>query len=298
MSPWQQQNLAAITHRLAPVKRLPSGIVFNQKSLYNHIIVRKSTAQLQLCYRHEYGRVEEIESRLALKDPLSLLSDYTQAMMLALVWQPSPRRILLLGLGGGRLQMVLHHYLPDVELYTVELDQVVVDVACRFFALVPDERQHIIVQDGREYVRGTPPEAPYDVILLDAYQAEGVPPHLYTSEFYEECRRQLATDGVIVTNLHSSTSLYDSARKTFAAAFRSNVAFRLLGGNVVVLGSDNERLSLPLIRERAAAVQERYGFDFSLPTLAQREVTGAPYRSTAPILRDAYTPRGGILPSQ
>ena len=82
-----------------------------QVSAYNHIVVRRTTQQLLLCYRHPHSQIEETESRLDPDDPLVLPSAYTQAMLLSLIWQPHPRRILLIGLGGGRLQMVLHHYL-------------------------------------------------------------------------------------------------------------------------------------------------------------------------------------------
>ena len=297
MSRWQEQNLAAITRRLAPLKRRATGILFEHKSPYNYIVVRRAAEQILLCYRHTHHRTEEVESRLSLTDPLALLSDYTQAMLLALTWQPAPHRILLLGLGGGRLQMVLHHYLEDAELYTVELDQVVIDVARRFFAIMPDERQHIIVKDGRDYLRGIPMEAPYELILLDAFQACVIPLHLCTREFYAECNANLSPAGVVATNLHASTSLYDSVRKTFAVSFRSTLAFRLLGGNVVVIGSDTERLSLAELRQRAQGLQERYGWNFSLPFLAQTSASGAPYRQGAPILRDAHTPMGSSFSS-
>jgi spermidine synthase len=128
--------------------------------------------------------------------------------------------------------------------------------------------------------------------LLDAYQANGIPVHLCTREFYAECRANLTDSGVVATNLHASTSIYDAARKTFALAFRYTTAFRLLGGNVVVIGSDTERIGAPELCERVAAVQVRYGFDFSLPELARRQASGAPYRQNAPVLSDAYTPVG------
>jgi hypothetical protein len=65
---------------------------------------------------------------------------------------------------------------------------------------------------------------------------------------------------------------------------------------VVVVGSEAERLAVPAIRERIAAVQIQYNFDFGLPELARREASGAPYRQSAPILRDAYTPMGEMPP--
>src|SRR5262249_4468698 len=267
MTSWQKHNLAAIQRRLAAVRRAPSGVLFEQTSPYNHILVRHVEDQLLLCYRHDRRRADEVQSRMSVKDPLSLLSDYTQAMLLALDWQPEPERVLLFGLGGGRLQMVLHHYLEQTSLYTVELDALVVEVAHRFFGMVQEERQHVAVKDGRAYIRTFPTEAPYDLILLDAYQANGIPVHLCTREFYAECRANLTDGGVVATNLHASTSIYDAVRKTFAIAFRYTAAFRLLGGNVVVIGSDAECIGLQELCERAATVQARYGFDFSLPAL-------------------------------
>ena len=289
MSHWQELNLAAITKRLARVQRMPLGILFERQSLHNHIIVRRTADQVLLCYRHDRHRSEEIESRLSLSDPLALVSDYTQVMLLVLAWQPAPRHILLIGLGGGRLQMVLHHYLEDSTLFTVELDPVVVAVARRFFSFALDARQCITIKDGRDYLRSMPAEAPYDVILLDAYRAGGIPLHLCTREFYAECRAALTPTGVVATNLQAGTPLYDAIRKTFIASFRHTAVFPLLGGNVVVIGSDVERLHLDELRERAAAVQERYHCDFALPEWAQALAIKAPYRSNAPILHDANT---------
>ncbi len=287
MSPWQQRNLRAITKRLATVQHLPPGILFEQRSRYNHIIVRRTADQVLLCYRYEHHRIEETESRLSLSHPLALASDYTQVMLLALAWQPAPSHILLIGLGGGRLQMVLHHYLEDATLSSVELDPVVVEVARRFFGFAPDTRQHITIKDGRDYLRGMPTEAPYDVILLDAYRAGGIPLHLCTREFYAECRAALTPAGVVATNLQAVTPLYDAARKTFAASFRYTAVFPLLGGNVVVIGSDTERLHLDDLRDRATAVQERYHCDFALPEWARTFVAQGLDRPNAPILHDA-----------
>jgi spermidine synthase len=287
MSPWQNRNLATIKKRLAGVQRMPPGLLFEQQSQYNDIIVRRTTDQLLLCYRHFDRRVEEIESRLSLSDPLALMSQYTQAMLLALAWQPSPRRVLLLGLGGGRIQLVLHHYLESLELHTVEIDPLVVEVAQHFFGFATDERQHVRIEDGRAYLRDLPSEAPYDLIFLDAYRASGVPLHLSTYEFYSECCAVLAPDGAVVTNLQSGVPFYEATRKTFAAVFRYTTVFPLLAGNVIVVGSDTEQLNQEELRFRTTSVQQRYGFDFALPHLAQAATRPAPFRSPTPLLRDA-----------
>lgn len=289
-SRWQQANLATVLQRLAPLRRLPPGILFEQRSPYNHIVVRRTRGQVVLCYRHARHRLEAVESRLDPAAPLTLLSEYTRAMLLVLAWQPTPRRLLFLGLGGGRLQMVLHHYLEQAVLDTVEIDPLVVEVARRFFAIAPDARHHIIVKDGREYVRRRPAEAPYDVIFLDAYRVLGVPRHLRTREFYAECRRCLAPHGAIVTNLQRSAPLYHAALKTFSLAFRYVATFPLQGGNVVAVGSDVEALIAKEVSERARAVEARYRFQFALPKMARLMVAAPAYQPDAPILSDRDLP--------
>lgn len=287
-SAWQKHNLAAITQRLLPFQHVRSGVLFEHVSAYNHIIVRRTPDQLLLCYRHQRSPIEEVESRLNPLKPLALPSAYTQAMILGLVWQPQPQRILLLGLGGGRLQMILHHYLEDVSLTTVELDPVIVEVAERFFGFAPDQRQRVLVQDGREYVQNGADGGLYDLILLDAFQVEGVPRHLSTQEFYHECRSCLAPGGIIATNLHSGTPEYDSARKTFEASFAYTVAFPLIVGNVVMVGSDTAPLSAQDIQTKISLVEQRFLSHISLSRLAQARTKRFAYRRHAPILHDAY----------
>ena len=287
MSLWQEHNLAEITQRLAPLCRSPQGILFERSSPNNHIVVRHGQEQILLCYRHRDRYIEEVQSRIDPTHPLRLLSPYTQAMMLALLWCPQPKRILLIGLGGGRLQLVLHHVLENVRLETVELDPLVLEVAGRFFGFLPDERQRVSLSDGRAFLREEAADAQYDVIFLDAYQAEGVPSHLLTLEFYAECCARLCPNGLVVANLHSSTPMYDASRKTFAAAFKYTTACFVSSGNVVVLGSEETPLHARVLRKQAGIGEKSYGGVFPFSTWARDASLRAPYRSNARILRDS-----------
>ena len=296
MSAWQEHNLAAISQRLLPFQDSRPGILFEQVTPYNHIIVRRSREQLMLCYRHTSSQIEEIESRLIPATPLALPSAYTQAMLLALIWQPEPKRILLIGLGGGRLQMALHHYMQQVVLHTVELDPVIVEVAERFFGICQDKRQHLMVQDGREYLRNAAAHTSYDIIILDAYRVEGIPLHLSTQEFYNECRARLAPGGVVATNLQSGTPGYDATRKTFDAAFQHTMVFPLFGGNVIAIGSDLARdcaLGLALTDEqefhtRVGLVEQRFLGQILLARLAQTRDKKTVYRQNVSVLHDRH----------
>lgn len=286
MSPWQIRNLAALERRLVSTRQARPGLLFEQQSPHNHIVVRRTADQLLLCYRHAHHRLEEIQSRLSVAEPLALKSEYTQAMLLTLAWQPAPQRILLIGLGGGRLQTILHHYLETTTLHTIELDPLVVEVAQRFFGFAPDERQQVIVGDGRASLHTLSSAAPFDMILLDAYHVRGVPSHLSTHEFYDECRAALTPTGVVAANLQAGTPLYDAERKTFAAAFPVTMTIPLLAGNVVVIGSKAAQDETIDLRAHAAAVQKQYHFDFALPEWMEAAARPAPYRTDAPVLRD------------
>jgi spermidine synthase len=85
------------------------------------------------------------------------------------------------GLGGGAAPKRIWRDFGDVEVTTVELDPDVVDAAYRWFALPRDERLPVVVGDGRRYLRET--DGRWDVIVVDAFYADGVPFHLTTLEF-------------------------------------------------------------------------------------------------------------------
>ena len=74
-------------------------------------------------------------------------------MLGALYLAPQPHDILIIGLGGGTLPRTLERLLPRADIDVVEIDPAVVRVAQQYFAFQADAHVHVIVQDGRAYVR-------------------------------------------------------------------------------------------------------------------------------------------------
>lgn len=166
--------------------------------------------------------------------PDELVLDYTRLMMAGLYAQPAPRRILIVGLGGGILPRTLAELLPDATIDVAEIDEAVVEVARRWFLFAPSERVKISVQDGRVYVkRALRAGARYDLVFLDAYDHEYIPEHMLTREFLSEVRGLLAPGGTLVANTFSSSQLYDSESATYAEVFGSFQQLR--GSNRVIL---------------------------------------------------------------
>lgn len=114
-----------------------------------------------------------------------------------------PRRVAVIGVGIG--SVVEYGGRGDrFDLY--ELDAAVLDIATRFFTVLPDSNADLlpIIGDGRVQLRAAPADF-YDVMVLDAFTSGSIPTHLLTLEAIEEMLVKLAHDGVIayhISNQH------------------------------------------------------------------------------------------------
>ena len=202
-------------------------------TLYNSLTIEKNGTIVELRARSRRG--EALESAVDLTDPLKLVVPYTRTLYGALFFNPEPRRVLMIGLGGAGFHRLFATAFPDALLQTVELDPKVVELCETRMAFQPTERTPVATMDGRMFVKRNRDK--WDWIILDAFRGGYVPPHLKTEEFYRECAARLSDRGVFVSNLHSTSELYYSDIKTIQQVFPQVV---LLGtkdrGNVIAFG--------------------------------------------------------------
>jgi spermidine synthase len=210
-------------------------------------------------------KLSGVMSRIDLDDPLNLLGLYTQAMVLALAWVPHPRRVYMLGFGGGRVPMVLRHYLPDVIIDGSELDREILDIARDHFGVTFDDRMNVVAGDGRAHLAAMPADAPkYDVLLIDCFTGGGHHPvDLATPAFYALCKSRLSPGGVVATNLVGSDPQCKAKIDWFTSSFR-HVADWQSGGAHVLFGTDGEALMRADIIRRAESLKREHGFHFPL----------------------------------
>ena len=108
-------------------------------------------------------------------------------------------RVLLVGVGGGSLVRSVHRVAPAARIDAVELHRPVLDLARRWFDLPEGPWVVYHVDDGRRFLaRG---DDRYDLIILDAFGTERVPPHLLSREFMTLARDRLAPGGVLTANV-------------------------------------------------------------------------------------------------
>ncbi|MEA9865393.1 transferase [Xanthomonas campestris] len=142
---------------------------------------------------------DTIQTRMARWAPHRLVVPYTRGMLAALWLQPRPQCIGIIGLGGGAQAKFCHRYLPWARVEAVEADPQVLALRDVFRLPRDDARLEVSLDDGAAWIAHRPQR--YDLLLLDAYDADGIPPALCTTAFYAACQAALRPGGVLVLNL-------------------------------------------------------------------------------------------------
>lgn len=163
--------------------------------------------------------LSETQSRMSLRDPDALLLKYTRLMMGCLLFNPLPARIAMIGLGGGSLVKFCYRHLPEAVIEVAEINPRVLALRDEFRIPPDDARLAIQLVDGGEFLRHPRFRHALDLVMLDAYDLSGIPEHLSTQSFYQDCRRTLRPGGVLVINLFRGISGYDTYIERIHAAF-------------------------------------------------------------------------------
>lgn len=130
-------------------------------------------------------------------EPGLLLFEYTQAMMLGLLFA-SPRKVLCLGLGAGSLVTALLSHCKGVKITAVELRPLVFELAQRYFYLPRSKNLQIQIEDAATFI--SQDSGHYDLIFCDLYTATGAAPVQNELDFLSACRARLKPEGLFVIN--------------------------------------------------------------------------------------------------
>ncbi len=169
-----------------------------------------------------------IQSCMRRNDPTALVLDYTRAMMGFLLFNPAPRSMLMVGLGGGSVPKYCHQHLPDVDITTVEINAEVIALRDEFLIPTDGERFRVICGDGAAFVAQAPQR--YDVLMVDGFTGEGQPEALCSRAFYDACKAALSDEGMLVVNLHAEMPRCGELTRRIERCF---------GGQVVSVATDD-----------------------------------------------------------
>jgi spermidine synthase len=172
----------------------------------------------------------DIQSEMLLSHPDTLVLEYARAMMCFALFAPHPRHILMVGLGGGSLAKFCYRHFPHTRITVIEISAEVIALRDAFHVPPDDARLRIVHADAAEYVGAMQGTA--DVILVDGFDAAGMPAELGSEGFYAGCRRALREGGVLVANILGYDPCHDLVVERIQTAFGGHACdFRGIAGN-------------------------------------------------------------------
>jgi len=162
-----------------------------------------------------------VQSEMNIDLPDELFLSYTRAMMSFLLFEPSPRNIAMIGLGGGSLAKYCYRYLPQTEITVVEINPDVIALRDEFAIPADDMRFEVLLGDGAEFVADAARK--FDVLMVDGFDAGGLPVKLSSQRFYDDCFASLADSGIMVANLWAGYPHYDECLTRIYNSFADSV---------------------------------------------------------------------------
>jgi spermidine synthase len=211
------------------------------------------------------------QSSMSLRTPHTLELSYTESMMACLLLNPTPERVLVIGLGGGSLVKFLLHHFPHCHIDVVEYRQDVVKVAHAYFNVPEnDPRLNIHIADGYLFVqqRYYQADADYDLLLVDAYDHIGMSASIGVQAFFDACAGVLTSRGVMSINLWGSDKpLFNQTMTRISQSFEGRTMTLPVEnkGNVIGLAMMKPITHASLKKMKKPVEQQEINFNINLP---------------------------------
>jgi spermidine synthase len=237
-------------------------------SSFSTIRIRRDGDVRAMTFVRDNGQ-EVIQSRVNLNAPHTLVSPYARGMFASYLYQPQPRRVLIVGLGGGAMVRFLTHHEPEAQIDAVEIDPAVVRLADQYFDVRSGGNVRVHTADAVAFVGSV--MDPYDLILMDAFlrpssdtDTTGVPTRLKTLEFLGRLKQALAPGGVVAFNVNEHGSMADDIAAITTAFGQATVYRSPPSDNKVVIATTGAMPTDDELRARVGALDARFAGALSL----------------------------------
>jgi spermidine synthase len=276
----------------AQAQQGPLRTIHQERSLYRNILVTED--DVRRCMRFTITDLNgQNQSCRFFDDYDKLVFPYAKMVLSSLMVQDDPRRILILGLGGGTLVHTYSTLFPNADITVAEIDAAVVDVAQRYFDYTETPLIRTEIVDGRVFIKrqGLRGEK-YDLVILDAFNGEYIPEHLMTLEFLQEVKQLLPENGMVIANTFSTSRLYAAESNTYRQAFGEIFSVRMGNtGNRIIIASQQPLPDRAMLEARAPALQPRVArFDMDMTEFPRILSKDADWDTGERVLTDQYAP--------
>ncbi len=112
-----------------------------------------------------------------------------------------PKRLLMLGIGGGTVLDMFLEYYPGLRADAVDIDPVIIGIARQHFGIGRSGNVTLVESDADAYIRKRTVRGPtYDIILVDLFIGNRIPDFVLDQRFVAGLRRITAPHGRLLIN--------------------------------------------------------------------------------------------------
>jgi len=235
-------------------------LIFEQQAAEDHLRVWQQGERRWLDFNDGL-----IQSEILVGKPELLPLPLNRSMLSGALFGAAPKRVLLVGSGGGATARYFASRFPQVKGDAVDISASVLSIARRYFDFPESEQWQLIHADITDYVETCTEQ--YDLIIIDIAVEQKTPEWIIEQHFLTRCRSLLTPSGHVAFNL-----LVDDANgfMHYLAAIRRSFDQRTAClsvpnyRNIVVLGFNSAtQFEVPISDERILSLEQDWGIEFS-----------------------------------
>lgn len=198
--------------RLAEIEHCDN-IIYSKKSTYNDISVLDCPIGRILLFEDTY------QGGFIKYKNFTGGFPYTRYYHLSKLINDDINNILVLGLGSGSVVKDCLNIYDIQQLDIVEIDKNVISIAKEYFNLKDIKQVNIICEEARQYVSNC--KTIYDLIIVDVFEARGMPYSLMTKEFIDQLNKILSNNGLVGVNYFGYEDLSGPSNEIFLAQYKT-----------------------------------------------------------------------------
>lgn len=264
--------------------------IHKERSIYRNVVITEN--KNIRCMKFETRRKKTSnQACINLDNKTELVFEYAHSVLTGLAYNPDPKRILIIGLGGGSLPNAFKDLVPNAEVVSIEIDPAVAKLARQYFDYVETDKIKTKIMDGRVYIkRALKKQESFDWIILDAFNGDYIPEHLLTMEFLSEVKGLLSSGGLLSANTFNTSKLYDYESVTYQKVFTNLEIIKSPSkGNRVIFACNCDNLNSKFIWSESLSNQLK-PFGVDLEMLLGRLNGNITWNNKVEPLTDQYSP--------
>lgn len=147
--------------------------------------------------------------------------EYHKMILGALLLNPSPKKILMLGLGGGAIVRYIQSVLSSYESFdVVEISPDIKKISEDLFFLKGNTKVNIIVQDATQYIAAAILNKNlYDLVIVDVFDRDSSSSELLSQRFLKSIQDIMTKNGVVVFHCTDQRNLNASVMHNITSVF-------------------------------------------------------------------------------